>query len=140
MAQLSFHNNSFKQAPPQRNFSNANLPVLQKTAEAYKLWHNILPHIQRLTRYSLGEKINDLFIELAELIFTAGFTSKQQKATIIERASIKLDVLKFFLQTAWELKALDNKKFSALSVPLTEIGRMLGGWKKQLLKETPTLK
>jgi len=116
------------------------LPVLQKTAEAYKLWHNILPHIQRLTRYSLGEKINDLFIELAELIFTAGFTSKQQKATIIERASIKLDVLKFFLQTAWELKALDNKKFSALSVPLTEIGRMLGGWKKQLLKETPTLK
>ena len=137
MSQLSFHN-SFKQAPPpQRNSSNANLPVLQKTAEAYKLWHNILPHLPRLTRYSLGEKINLLFIELAELILMASFTSKQQKTVIIEKASIKLDVLKFFLQTAWELKALDNKKFSALLTPLTEAGKMLGGWKKQLTKETP---
>lgn len=134
MAQLSFHNNSFKQAPPQRNFSNANLPVLQKTAEAYKLWHNILPHIQRLTRYSLGEKINLLFIELAELIFTAGFAAKENKAVIIKKASLKLDLLKFFIQIAWELKAIDNKKFAELAAPLIEIGKMLGGWQRQFVK------
>ncbi|MDP2708877.1 MAG: four helix bundle protein [bacterium] len=139
MAQLSFHNNSFKPGPPQRNFSNANLPVLQKTAEVYKLWHNILPHIPRLTLYSLGEKINLLFIELAELIFMAGFAAKENKILIIKKASLKLDMLKFFIQIAWELKAIDNKKFAELSSPLIEIGKMLGGWQRQLIKETPPI-
>ena len=120
--------------PPDGIFSNVNLPVLQKTATAYKLWHNFLPNLQRLTRYSLGEKINLLFIDLAELIFTAGFTAKENKAVIVKKASLKLDLLKFFLQIAWELKAIDNKKFAGLAQPLVEIGRMLGGWQKQLTK------
>ena len=118
--------------PPDGIFSNVNLPVLQKTATAYKLWHNFLPNLQRLTRYSLGEKINLLFIDLAELIFTAGFTAKENKAVIVKKASLKLDLLKFFLQIAWELKAIDNKKFAELASLLVQIGRMLGGWQKQL--------
>lgn len=103
------------------------------------MWHSILPHISRLTRYSLGEKINLLFIELAELIFTAGFAVKENKVIIIKKASLKLDLLKFFIQIAWELKAIDNKKFAQLAEPLVEIGRMLGGWQKQLVKETPPI-
>lgn len=114
-----------------------NLPILLKITQAYKLWHNILPHIPRLTRYSLGEKINDLFIELSELILTASYTPKELKGPVIQRASVRLDTLKFFLQIGWELKALDNKKFSELSQPLVEIGKMLGGWQKQVLTQTP---
>lgn len=29
-------------------------------------------------------------------------------------------------------KVLDHKKFAAISVPLNEIGKMVGGWKKSL--------
>ena len=36
------------------------------------------------------------------------------------------------LQIAWEIKALDAKKYILLSGKLDEIGRMLGGWLKQL--------
>jgi hypothetical protein len=35
----------------------------------------------------------------------------------------------------WETKSLDNKKYIALSGPLDEIGRMLGGWNGQLTKQ-----
>jgi hypothetical protein len=90
-----------------------------------------MPHLPRLTRYTLGEKINNLFIELSELILTAGYTSKEHKHLAVQRASIRLDTLKFFLQIAWELKALDNKKFASMSLPLVEVGKMLGGWRKQ---------
>lgn len=114
-----------------------NLPILQKITEAYKLWHNIMPHIPRLSRYTLGEKINNLFIEIAELILAAGYTSKEHKHLAIQKASIRLDALKFFLQIAWELKALDNKKFSAVSLPLVEVGKMLGGWQKHSVTQTP---
>jgi hypothetical protein len=114
------------------------LPILQKVTLAYKLWYDILPHLPRLTRYSLGEKINDLFIEVSELILTASYTAKDQKGPVIQRASVRLDTLKFFLQIGWELKALDNKKFAELSQPLVEVGKMLGGWQKQAaIKQTP---
>lgn len=114
-----------------------NLPILEKIILSYKLWHNTLPKIPRITRYSLGEKITDLFIEVSELILTASYSSRDQKALVIQRASMKLDTLKFFLQIGWELKAFDNKKFAELSGPLSEVGKMLGGWQKQLVTQTP---
>ncbi len=85
----------------------------------------------------MAEKINTLFTDIIELILTAGFAAKEHKSVLVQKASIKLDTLKYFLQLAWELKALDNKQFSAISTPLVEVGKMLGGWQKQLLKETP---
>lgn len=126
-----------QQLPINKNFSQTNLPILQKIIEAYKLWHHLLPHIPRLTRYSLGEKINDLFIELSELVLTASYAAKDQKSPVIQRASVRLDTLKFFLQIGWELKAIDNKKFAELSQPLGEIGKMLGGWQKQAVTQIP---
>lgn len=122
--------------PPNANFT-ANLPVLQKVTDAYKLWHNTLPHMPRLTRHSLGQQISHLFVEVIELILTAGFAGREQKYPIIQKASVKLDTLKCFLQIGWQLKAFDNKKFAELSEPLAEAGKMLGGWQKQVLTQTP---
>lgn len=97
-----------------------------------------MPHMARLTRYSLGEKIDSLFIELSEIILVAGYTARGQKMPLLQKASIKLDVLKFFLQVAWELKSIENKTFADLTMQLAEVGKMLGGWQRQLIKETPS--
>jgi hypothetical protein len=129
MSQLPFHKPAYN--------INSDLPVLQKVNVAYKVWHELLPNVPRLTRYSLGEKINWLFIELIELILTAAYSGKSEKPALIQKASIKLDMLKYFLQTAWELKAMDNKQLGQISPPLVEVGKMLGGWKKQVVTETP---
>lgn len=128
---------AFNSPPPNGNFIN--LPVLQKITDAYKLWHGLLPHIPKLTKYSFGEKINVLFTDLIELILTAGFASKEHKSPVIQKASIKLDTLKYFIQLVWELKSLDNKQFAEISTPLVEAGKMLGGWQKQLTKQTPLI-
>ncbi|MBI3231627.1 MAG: four helix bundle protein [Candidatus Doudnabacteria bacterium] len=115
------------------------MPVLQKITDAYKLWHNYLPHLPKLVKYSLAEKINVLFTDVIELALTAGFTSRDHKALLIQKASIKLDTLKYFLQMAWELKALNNKQFAEISTSLVEAGKMLGGWQRQLTKQTPLI-
>ena len=52
----------------------------------------------------------------------------------MERAISRLDLLKFFLYLAWEIKAMDTKKYILFSQKFDEIGRQLGGWKKQLQK------
>lgn len=90
----------------------------------------------KTARYSLGIKIDNLFIETTELIFIASRLNKEKKLPYLEKASGKLDLLKFFLQIAWEIKSLDNKKYIILSEHLNEIGKMLGGWKKGLESKT----
>lgn len=112
-----------------------NLPILQKASDAYKLWHSFLPHLPRLSRYTIGAKIDTLFTELLEFILLGGYSAKSQKLPAIQKASIKLDALKFFLQITWETKALDSKKYIRISEPLAEVGKMLGGWQRQLQKD-----
>lgn len=116
----------FKPPPPQ-----GNLPIIQKLISAYKLWQEFLPHFPKHSKYTLGEKIDGLFLEIIELLFTTSILSKSGKLPFIQKASVKFDILKFFLQVAWEVKALNDKRYIALSKQLIEIGKMLGGWLKQ---------
>jgi hypothetical protein len=86
----------------------------------------------------MGIKIDNLFIETTEYILTASRLSKEQKLPFLQKASSKLDTLKFFLQIAWEIKSLDNNKYIILSEHLNEIGKMLGGWTRQFrIEKTP---
>lgn len=76
-------------------------------------------------------KIEQQFLDLLENLLLAGYAVREQKPTIMAKASVKLDLLKFFLQVAWELKHLDNKQYAQIIAPVHEIGKMLGGWIKQ---------
>jgi len=80
----------------------------------------------------LGSKIDSLFLETIEQIIRASYSDKMEKLAFLKAASTKLDLLKFFLQLAWEIKSLDNKKYILLSEKLNEIGKMLGGWIKAI--------
>lgn len=79
-------------------------------------------------------------MEVVEYVVVASYLPKQDKLPYLKKATLKLDVLKFFLQVAWEIKALDTKKYITLSDHVDEIGRMQGGWIKQLSQENPPFK
>jgi hypothetical protein len=111
--------------PPDRNFS-----ILQKLTDAYLLWHGFLNQLPRLTRYSLGAKIDNLFTETLELILLAKYSNKDNKLVLLNKAIAKFDTLKFFLSILWQSKSLDNNKYLRLSKTLAEIGKIMGAWKK----------
>lgn len=123
--------------PPPPDKITSNLPVLQKVIDVYKIWHAHYSNFPRLSKFSLGAKIDSLFTDVIELIFLAGYAGVDQKYTFVIRASTKLDLLKFFMQVAWEVKCLDHRKYAALSVPLNEIGKDIGGWQKYLQTKQP---
>ncbi len=102
------------------------------------LWHNFLPHLPRLSRYTLGVKIDNLFIELLEITFTAKFAKRENKLKILEDLSGKLDNLKFFITLLWEAKGLNASKYSQLSQKLASAGKMTGKWLQIFKKQTPT--
>ena len=103
----------------------------------YKLWNTYRDNITKQSRFTLGSKIDTLFLDALELLFIAGYLNKDQKLPVLQKANGKLDLLKFFLQIAWELKLFDTKKYAELSKLLDEIGRMLGGWRKGIESKTP---
>jgi hypothetical protein len=72
-----------------------------------------------------------------ELLFVASYQGKNEKLPTILTALRKTDVLKFLLRVAWELRALDTKKYATMSEETQELGRMIGGWKRGLEPKTP---
>lgn len=124
------HKKYYYDAPPPQL-----LPLLQKTKDVYLLWHEIYGTIPKIHRHSLGQKIDSLFIEIIEGIAIASFLPKGEKRPWVAFAIRKIDTLKILLMILWETKSLDNKKYIALSLKTDEIGRMLGGWQGQLIKQ-----
>jgi hypothetical protein len=86
-------------------------------------------------RFSLGQKISLLFINVLELTFTASYLKPDQKIIELGKIISRLDILKFFAQLAWENKLIPTEKYTELSKKLEEIGRQLGGWRNGLLKK-----
>jgi hypothetical protein len=111
------------------------LPVLEKLKTVYKLWHEYHELIPKSQKYSLGNKIDSIFIEIIEMVASAAFSTKTEKLPYVKLAIRKLDTLKILLMVLWESKGLDNKKYIHLSEHLHEIGKMLGGWLGQLTKQ-----
>lgn len=115
------------------------LPVLEKTKAVYIVWHEYHVTIPKIHRYSLGTKVDSLFIELIESLAAATFLSKEEKLPFIRIGMRKLDTINILLLVLFETKSLDNKKYIALSEKLSEVGKMLGGWHGQLTKQnSPT--
>src|SRR3989338_1171353 len=110
MGPLNLHNSvSSKVTPPPT--LQQELPLLTKLNEGNKLWHGYLDHIPRLTRHTLGVKIDNLFTDCLELALMGGYAHRAEKLHILEKLSAKVDTLKFFLKVIWELNALDNKQY-----------------------------
>lgn len=108
-------------------------PVLQMLKRAYVFWVVCYEKLPKTHRYSLGKRVDDLFVETIEMVFTATFLKPEEKLPYVKVAIRKCDAIKFFLLILFETDSLEQKRFIALSEPLSEIGNMLGGWHGQLL-------
>ena len=133
---MSLKNTTYECYPPARI-----LPLLQKIKEAYILWYGYYQTLPKLHRQSLGQRIDTLFVETIEAVSIASFLSQGEKLPWVKIAIRKVDTLKILLLVLWETKSIDNKKYIAVSLKIDEVGRMLGGWNGQLMKQnSPTTK
>ena len=128
MTQFNLHNKNELLSPRL-------LPVLEKMKSTYLFWYQNYRILPKTHRYSLGEKIDNLFVNGIEAIVTASFLKRTEKLSYVLLANRKIDTLKIFLMLLWETKSINDKKYIALSLKLDEIGRNLGGWAGQIVKQ-----
>ena len=109
--------------------------MLKELKNSYILWIEYYQKLPKIHKYTIGQKIDALFIEAIEAISIAGFLSKEEKLPYVRLAIRKIDTLKILLMVIWEIKSLDNKKYIAISIKIDTIGKMLGGWSGQIIKQ-----
>jgi len=105
--------------------------------DAYGIWQQYLADFPKANRFTLGSKIDDVFLASIEYCFLASYSSIAEKQIWIDRGIARVDLLKLLIQLAWDIKAIDDKRYVHLSERLAEIGRMLGGWRRQIINKTP---
>ena len=95
------------------------------------IWINIVPHIPRSARFTIGARIENKLLDLLELTYLAYFADKADKEKKLEKIAkcvLVLDMLKFLVSVAWEGKIISSKHCEDIAKNLEEIGRMFGGW------------
>ena len=108
--------------------NDTDVPILRKIHELYKTFHDYRTLVPKHERFSIYERSENIIIDILELVLEASYASKDRKGALLEKASVKLNIIRFFIRLMKESKTLDLKKYTLLQEILDEIGRMLGGW------------
>lgn len=111
--------------------------ALVKLKDAYKSWLALYRSFPKVERFGLGQKIESSFLNALELVFLSSYLPPREKLPLLTKAITRVDVVKFFLQIAWEHKLLTTPQYSTLLVSIEEVGKMLYSWKKGLESKTP---
>lgn len=116
------------------------LPVIMmKTIDLYTTWQLYTKHIPKMTRYSLGVKIENLIAEVIQMIASAQYSKDTKQLAYIEAAIAKNDVLKCMLYVLLKTSGMEVKNFFHLTEKIEEVGKILYGWKNNCMKKLGTL-
>lgn len=116
------------------NFS-LDIPIFTKLYDFYQNLSQVVTAFPKTKRYTLGQKLDNLTLEIFELLFSV--PSSQNKTDTLQQISIKLDLLKILVRLSKDSLALTDKKYLELQLLLQEIGKMLGGWIRSTKQNLP---
>ena len=102
----------------------------------FPVWQKLFPNFPKTFRFTLGAKIDALYLSLLENLFIAEYIRKEKRIAYITQALTMCDLLKSFIQISWENKHLKEQQCILLSEGLVEINKMLFRW-KQYIEKTP---
>ena len=121
--------------PPQPRVGNTLL--FHRLNDLTCLWYVHTKRMQKLDRYTLGQKIIELLIEILVLTLQAGFRSSQQKLATLSNISPKLDTVKVLIRLTHKLGCINEADYIRFESILQESGKMLGGWMNDVKSKAP---
>jgi hypothetical protein len=104
------------------------LTVITKTYDLI-LWS--CHHTRRFPRnhrFVLGERIERNLYDLLETLIRARYTRQRQPP--LAQANLTLEILRFQLRLAKDLRCLKTASYAFGTKAIDEIGRLVGGWLK----------
>lgn len=109
-----------------------NETILNKT---FDFWKALLPALSKLPKnykFNLGDRAQGVASDIMELLVEAYYSPPEHKRDLLNRANIKIEILRRYLRLLFELGLHHSSTYGRLSEMLDETGRMTGGWIKSL--------
>ena len=103
-------------------------PVVEKHYQLI-LW--MLPKIANFPkdqRFLLADRIERVLLDILEMLIEAVYS--KNKREILIKVNLKLDVLRFMMRIAKDMKYVNIKAYDFFCQSSIEVGRMVGGWLK----------
>ena len=108
------------------------LPIIRATYDAYQTFIEIRTKVAKQYKHTICERVELLLLGLLEIFYTAAALPRIEKLTILERESVKLNILRLLVRLMKDVHAIEMGQYARLQKKLDEIGRMLGGWIKSV--------
>lgn len=102
-------------------------------ARSYDLLLWLIPltlKFPRQQRFVAAEALQRTAFDLHERLIEAAHTPPARLVEALDRADIELDKLRHYLRFSRDLDLITLGQYEHAATKLTEIGRLLGGWRK----------
>lgn len=109
--------------------------IITKTHELLKEGILLLRRFPRDFKFNLGDRIQTRMADTLELYIKAYYSAPKQKRELLQQANINLSILRHYFRLSFELGLYPSSKYEEMAKRLNEIGRMTGGWLKNLPPE-----
>ncbi len=114
------------------NITVHDTPIFQATYKLYLAWHVHCQLIPKKERFAIGQKTENLLLELMTIIVAAYHTKNLTlKKEALFRVNTVIECVKILIRLAKDVKALDQRLYIEYESRLQEMGKMLGGWIRQ---------
>jgi len=111
------------------------LTILTKLHDMAKYAYPALAQFPKSEKFSIVVDIKRCMNLVLERAIEA--SKKYHKKTTLQEMDVELMKLRHYLRLSFELEFLPQKKYEILSGMIAEIGKMLGGWIKQITDNPP---
>lgn len=107
------------------------LLIEKKIREMILYNHIMVMQFPKNEKYLLANKIRELGYEILESAITVN--KKFHKKTTLSDLNVKHEILRQFVNLAFELKYIDSQKHRVSQIKIDEVGKLIGAWIKDEL-------
>jgi hypothetical protein len=109
--------------------------VKDTTPQAVQACHELilwlipqLDKFPRVRRFTLGERLEAILVEVLELLVEAAYSRGEDKRRPLRKANLRLEVARHLWRLAHELQVLSTQRYEHGAKLLNELGLQVGGW------------
>ena len=113
----------------------ATTPLFTKTFDFCTWLLAATNHFPRSQRFTVTKRLLDAALDFQELLVDANVRRRKERLAMLDLADAELDKVRLYLRLAYRWQWLSAGQYGHAAHFVTEMGKLLGAWKRGTRKE-----
>lgn len=106
-----------------------NLIIWQKLKELHSYTVTVIRHYPKSERFILGQRTQGKILDMVDTTIAAN--EARDKKDLLVKLDSQMSQFRFLIDTAYDVGIISVKQYHNISLKNTEIGKMIGGWRRK---------